>query len=112
MGAGPEASPLDTPVEGASAFGAAWVCGAELALQAGELNLAADDRPENSAQRLENIESAPGNPLAPLQREEGWGEGLGGLAADAHPAPHPNLFPARGEKGPVGARPENSGATS
>ena len=66
----PEASRLDTHVEGAAAFGAAWVCGAELAPQAGELNLAADDRPENSAQRLENIESAPGTPLAPLQRGE------------------------------------------
>ncbi len=90
----PEASPritvrgLDTPVEGAAAFGAAWVCGAELAPQAGELNLAADDRPEYSAQRLENIESAPGNPLTPPKRGEGWGEGRGRLTA-------------------VGARPQN-----
>ncbi len=83
----PEASPritvrgLDTPVEGAAAFGAAWVCGAELAPQAGELNLAADDRPEYSAQRLENIESAPGNPLTPPKQGEGWAEGRGRMAA-------------------------------
>ncbi len=128
----PEASPritvrgLDTPVEGAAAFGAAWVCGAELAPQAGELNLAADDRPENSAQRLENIESAPGTPLAPLQRGEGWPPdlirraGLGRFAAvEAHPAPPPGLDPGADllpvipgsspgrEKGPVNGRPQN-----
>ena len=48
------------------------------------------------------MDSAPGDPLAPLQRGEGWGEGRGGLAADPHPAPHPNLLPAGGEKGRLG----------
>ena len=75
---------------------------------------ARDDRPENLAQRLEKVESAPAQfPLAPLQRGEGWGEGPRRLAAAAYrPAPHPNLLPVNGEKGPLGAssgdaRPEN-----
>ena len=63
------AARTEAPAEGTMTFGAALVC-----------------RPEF--------------PLAPLQRGEGWGEGLGGLAAAAsHPAPHPNLLPAGGEKG-------------
>ena len=39
---------------------------------------------------------APGIPPRPASAGEGWGEGLGGLAAAAHPAPHPNLLPAKG----------------
>ena len=64
---------------------------------------AADNRPEIPPQALEKIDSAPGQiapspaaqiPLAPLQRGEGWGEGLGGLAAAAsRPAPPPGLDP-------------------
>ncbi len=69
----PEASPridsgsqagdlgLDAPVDEASALEVAWGCWAELASQVGDLNLVADGRPENSAQRLENIDSAPGS---------------------------------------------------
>ncbi len=52
---------LDAPVDEASALGVAWGCWAELASQAGDLNLVAERRPENSAQRLENIDSAPGS---------------------------------------------------
>ena len=38
--------------------------------------------------------------LSPRLRGEGWGEGLGGLAAAASRlAPHPDLLPAGGEKG-------------
>ena len=32
----------------------------------------AGDRPENPAQTFEKVESAPGRPLAPLQRGEVW----------------------------------------
>jgi transposase len=50
-------------------------------LDRGELNLAAGARPGNPAQRLENVESAPGNPLAPRspgqELGEGGGRGLG-----------------------------------
>ena len=56
---------------------------------------------------LKRLNPRPELPLAPLWRGEGWGEGLGRLAADAHPAPHPNLLPARGEKERGGDRPEN-----
>ena len=73
----------------------------------------ADDRPENPAQHLEKIESAPEfAALAPRERGEDWppdlirGEGLR-QPPNASSAPHPNLLPARGAKGPVGARPEN-----
>ena len=49
---------------------------------------------------LKRLNPRPEDSLAPLQRGEGWGEGLGGLAAAAsRPAPHPNLLPAGGEKG-------------
>ena len=65
---------------------------------------AGDDRPGILSQTIEKIKSAPEDSLAPLQRGEGWGEGLGGLAAAAPPpAPHPDLLPAGGEKGRVGA---------
>ncbi len=69
----PEASPriargsqagdlgLDAPVDEATALEVAWGCWAELASQAGDLKLAVNERPENSAQRLENIDSAPGS---------------------------------------------------
>ena len=73
----------------------------------------ADDRPENPAQHLEKVKSAPEFvPLAPRERGEDWppdlirGEGLR-QPPNASSAPHPNLLPARGAKGPVGARPEN-----
>ncbi len=54
-----------------------------------------DDRPQIPQQTPEKIESAPGgDPLAPLQRGEGWGEGLGRLAAvGARQAPPPGLDP-------------------
>ncbi len=56
------------------------------------------------APRLRQREPRRQDSLAPLQRGEGWGEGLGRLAAvDAHPAPHPNLLPAGGEKGRAAA---------
>ncbi len=107
---------LDAPAEGAAALGAAWVCGAELALQAGELNL-----PPEYAGACAGAESAKPasepvaiartgelhDPLSPLQRGEGWGEGPWRLAAAARPAPHPGRLPVNGEKGPVGARSEN-----
>ena len=61
-------------------------------------------RREILAQRFEKIKSAPGNPLAPPERGEGWGEGCGRLAAvDAPQAPHPSLLPVYGEQ----ERPEN-----
>ena len=45
--------------------------------------------------------ASPRSP-SPRSRGEGWGEGPGGLHnIAAHPAPHPNLLPASGEKGPV-----------
>ncbi len=100
-------SRLDAPAEEAGAFDAAWTCQAELTCEWG------DDRPENPLQSLEKVESAPGiaqDPLAPLQRGEGWGEGPGRLAVGARQAPHPNLFPENGEKGrfPAGdPRPRN-----
>ncbi len=59
-------------------------------------------RPQIPPQELEKIDSAPGqiapgpaaqDPLAPLQRGEGRGEGLGRLAADARHAPPPGLDP-------------------
>ncbi len=65
------------------------------------------DRPGNPSQSSEKIESTPGNertreaqdPLAPLERGEGWGEGPGRSAAvGPRPAPHPNLLPVNGEK--------------
>ncbi len=57
------------------------------------------DRPENQAQSLENIDSAPGTAsasLAPLRRGEGWppdlirGEGPGRPAADGRGSPSPS----------------------
>ncbi len=45
----------------------------------------ADARPKNPAQRLEKVESAPGNPFSPPRRKEGWGDELGRLAAPPQP---------------------------
>ena len=55
---GPQAGDLglDAPVDEASALEVAWGCSAELASQAGDLKLAVNGRPENSAQPLENIQ--------------------------------------------------------
>jgi transposase-like protein len=55
----PEAPRLDAPAEEDVAFAKAWLS-------------SGDDRPENLAQSPENIESAPGNPLA-LQSPSGDG---------------------------------------
>ena len=88
---------IDAPAEGAADFVGAWSCSAELALQnwdAAPPNLAAGERPEIPAQRLEKVKSTPGianDPLAPLQRGEGRGEGLGRLAADTRQAVALNL---------------------
>ena len=80
---------------------------------------AGDARPENPPEAIEKIDSAPGeietspatqNPLALPglltrgSRGEGRGEGPGRLAAESHQAPHPDLLPARGEKGRSPAR--------
>ncbi len=77
----PEASPrvipgsqpgdpgLDSSFNESLAFGGAWVCSADLALQdfgATPANLGAGHRPENLAQGLERIESAPGIAKDPL----------------------------------------------
>ena len=117
--------------ERSPAFGGALFCSAELGLQdyeAAPAGLGCDARPENPAQRLEKVESAPGSPLAPRSpgragEGEGWppdlirGEGLR-QPPNASSAPHPGLDPGAGllpvipgsspgrEKGPVGARPE------
>jgi len=103
----PENPGLDASCKESLAFGGAWVCSADLALQGFDA-AAAGHRLENLAQGLEKIESVPGiakDPLAPLQLGEGWGEGLGRLAADPRQAPHPSLLPVNGEKEPIGARP-------
>ena len=55
----------DAPADEDVAFAKAWLGSGEVTLEGG------DDRPENPAQGLENIESAPGDlPLAPLQPGE------------------------------------------
>ena len=55
----------DAPADEDVAFAKAWLGSDEVPLEGG------DDRPENPAQGLENIESAPGDlPLAPLQPGE------------------------------------------
>ena len=90
----PAASRLAAPAEEDVAFAKAWLGDGELAEEG------SDDRPENLAQSLEKVQSAPGNPLAPPERGEGWGEGRGRLAAvDAPQAPHPSLLSVNGEKG-------------
>ena len=83
----PAASRLEAPAEADVAFAKAWLSSAEFAPEGG------DDRPDNPAQSPQNIESAPGNSLAPhspsrdgrlstpYARGEGWGEGRGRLAA-------------------------------
>ena len=69
----PEASRAE-PGERSPAFGAALFCSAELGLQDHEAAPAEpgrDDRPENPAQHLEKVESAPEFvPLAPRERGE------------------------------------------
>ena len=128
----PEASRAE-PGERSPAFGGALFCSAELGLQdyeAAPAGLGCDARPENPAQHLEKVESAPGFvPLAPRSpgqepgEGEGWppdlirGEGLR-RPPNASSAPHPGLDPGAGllpvipgsspgrEKGPVGDRPE------
>ncbi len=122
----PEASRAE-PGERPLVFGAALFCSAELELQDHEAAPAGpgrDDRPENPAQHVEKVESAPEFvPLAPRERGEGWppdlirGEELR-QPPNASSAPSPGLDPGAGllpvipgsspgrEKGPVGARPE------
>ncbi len=78
----PEAPRLDAPAEGDVAFAKAWLVSAELAWAGG------DDRLENPAQSPENIDSAPGNPLALLEPGEGRGR-----SAAARIAPPPGLDP-------------------
>ncbi len=59
----PEASGLDARADEDAAFASAWLYGAEPALQnfeAASPGSGGDDRPENLAQRLEKVESAPG----------------------------------------------------
>ncbi len=135
----PEASRAE-PGERSPAFGAALFCSAELGLQDHEAAPAGpggDNRPQNPAQHLEKVESAPGIstlvaalaergdavddrvykpvgarerpgiqpqdpeniesapefvPLSPLQRGEGWDEGLR-RHPNAGSDPHPDLFP-------------------
>ncbi len=63
----PEASRLDAPAEEDAAFARAWLSGGEPALpdsKAASPGLGVDARPENPAQTLEKVESAPGNPTA------------------------------------------------
>ena len=74
----PDAPGLDAPDEADAAFARAWLCAAEPALEdvdPASPGRAGGDRPENPAQSLEIMESAPGNPLA------------SGAGADARPAP-------------------------
>jgi hypothetical protein len=115
----PAASRLDAPTEADVAFAKAWLGEAELEGESSE------DRPEIPLQGVERIESAPGNPLAQLQRGEEpharpglapppplWGRiEVGGRAnvGDLEPwgvpnweggaAPHP-VLPPQGGKGP------------
>ncbi len=121
-----EPDALAAPDERTAAYGGAFVCRAEWAAADDEdLALAvADERPENPLQSIEKIDSAPGDSLSLPglltrgSRGEGWGEGLGRLAAESHPAPPPgldpgaSLLPVNGEKGRADAsagdgRPEN-----
>ena len=60
------------------------------------------DRPQIPPQDPEKIDSAPGqiapgpaaqDPLAPLQRGEGWGEGLAAIGRGRSPGPSPGLDP-------------------
>ena len=93
----PEPDRLTAPAEATAADGGALVCRAELALQDVEAFVFAQEAQD---------------PPAPRKRGEGWGEGLGRLAAESHPAPHPNLLPENGEEERVIAsagdgRPEN-----
>ena len=71
----PEASRAE-PSERPLVFGAALFCSAELGLQDHEAAPAEpgrDDRPQNPAQHLEKVKSAPEFvPLAPRERGEGW----------------------------------------
>ncbi len=74
----PDAPGLDAPDEADAAFARAWLCAAEPALEdvdPASPRRAGGDRPENPAQSLEIMESAPGNPSA------------SGAGADARPAP-------------------------
>ncbi len=73
----PDAPGLDAPDEADAAFARAWLCAAEPALEdvdPASPGRAGGDRPENPAQCLEIMESAPGNPSA------------SGAGADARPA--------------------------
>ncbi len=97
----PEPLCCEAPAGGTAAYGGALFCSAEFAAQDVE-----DLAFEQKAQY----------PLSPLERGEGWGEGLGRLAVvGSRPAPHPDLLPVNGEKGrfPAGdERPENPPQTS
>src|SRR5208283_3983477 len=93
----PGASDREAPAEGTAAYGAALICRAQFAPgDSGDIEF------EQNMQLT----------LSPLERGEGWGEGLGRLAgADARQAAHPSLLPVNGEKGQCSTgdnRPENS----
>ena len=74
----PDAPGLDAPDEADAAFARAWLCASEPALEdvdPASPGRAGGDRPQNPAQSLEIMESAPGNRSA------------SGAGADARPAP-------------------------
>ena len=100
----PEAPRSEALVEATETYGAALVCQAryepqdfddmdfdDLALPVGQGHLGAsagNERPENPAQSLEKVESAPGDSFAPRSpgQEPGQGEGRpGASAANARP---------------------------
>ena len=59
----PEASRLDAPADDDAAFASAWLCGAEPSqhdFEAASPDRALADRPEDLAQSLEKVKSAPG----------------------------------------------------
>ncbi len=75
----PEASRLDAPADEDAAFASAWLYDAEPVLPdfetAAPFDLARADRPENSAQRLEKVESAPGHDVPSPACGRRWPEG-------------------------------------
>ena len=109
----PEASRAE-PGERSPAFGGALFCSAELGLQdyeAAPAGLGGDDRPENPAQHLEKVESAPEIPPRPAipgsraRRRERVGPGL-----DPGGGPRDHPSDARSDPGSSPSWPAGRGA--